>query len=309
MTQATSRLSSMFKLEYPQSVGVYNTYDEAQKVVDFLADARFPVENLCIVGTELRSVERVLGRRSWRTVIGQGVQSGVSTGLMIALLMWLFVPTENPILLAFYALGIGILVGIAMAALGYWMSQGKRDFTSVSQTIATKYEVLAEHKVVSQARELVGGMPGARAAQFIPASAPGVQAPGVQAPGVQQGVPAYGQAPGYGPQQGYGQPQQQGYGQQQPGYGQQAGPYGQASGYGQQGYGQQQPGPYGQAGYPSQQQWPPAADPHSAPGPGPYGYGPDATPSGLGYPDQPPADPATPTPVPPAEEGPVEPKP
>ena len=308
MTQATSRLSSMFKLEYPQSVGVYNTYDEAQKVVDFLADARFPVENLCIVGTELRSVERVLGRRSWRTVIGQGVQSGVSTGLMIALLMWLFVPTENPILLAFYALGIGILVGIAMAALGYWMSQGKRDFTSVSQTIATKYEVLAEHKVVSQARELVGGMPGARAAQFIPASAPGVQASGVQASGVQQGVPAYGQAPGYGPQQGYGQPQQQGYGQQQPGYGQQAGPYGQASGYGQPGYGQQQPGPYGQAGYPSQQQWPPAADPHSAPGPGPYGYGPDATPSGLGYPDQPPADPAT-TPVPPAEEGPAEPKP
>jgi len=306
MTQATSRLSSMFKLEYPQSVGVYNTYDEAQKVVDFLADARFPVENLCIVGTELRSVERVLGRRSWRTVIGQGVQSGVSTGLMIALLMWLFVPTENPILLAFYALGIGILVGIAMAALGYWMSQGKRDFTSVSQTIATKYEVLAEHKVVSQARELVGGMPGARAAQFIPASAPGVQAPGVQASGVQQGAPAFGQAPGYGPQQGYGQ--QPGYGQQQPGYGQQAGPYGQA-GYGQQGYGQQQPGPYVQAGYPSQQQWPPAADPHTAPGPGPYSYGPDATPSGLGYPEQPPADPATPAPVPPAEEGPAEPKP
>jgi len=304
MTQATSRLSSMFKLEYPQSVGVYNTYDEAQKVVDFLADARFPVENLCIVGTELRSVERVLGRRSWRTVIGQGVQSGVSTGLMIALLMWLFVPNDNPILLAFYALGIGITVGIAMAALGYWMSQGKRDFTSVSQTIATKYEVLAEHKVVSQARELVGGMPGARAAQFIPAVAPGVQASGVQ-----QGVPAYGQAPGYGPQQGYGQQQQQGYGQQQPGYGQQGGPYAQAPVYGQQGYGQQQPGPYGQAGYPSQQQWPPAAEPHSAPGPAPYGYGTDATPAGLGYPEQPPADPATPTPVPPAEEGPDEPKP
>jgi hypothetical protein len=303
MTQATSRLSTMFKLEYPQSVGVYNTYDEAQRVVDFLADARFPVENLCIVGTELRSVERVLGRRSWRTVIGQGVQSGVSTGLMITLLMWLFVPNDNPLLLALYALGIGIFVGIGMAALGYWMSQGKRDFTSVSQTIATKYEVLAEHKVVSQARELVGGMPGARAAQFTPAAAPGVQAPGVQ-----QGAPAYGQAPGYAPQQGYGQ-QQPGYGQQQPGYGQQPGPYGQAPGYGQQGYGQQQPGPYGQAGYPTQQQWPQAADPHTAPGSVPSGYGQDATPSALGYPDQPPAAPVPQDPATPSEEGPAEPKP
>jgi heat induced stress protein YflT len=223
VTQPTSRLSSLFKLEYPQSVGVYNTYDEAQKVVDFLADSRFPVENLCIVGTELRSVERVLGRRSWGTVIGQGVQSGVSTGLMIALLMWLFVPTENPLLLALYALGIGITVGIAMAALGYWMSQGKRDFTSVSQTIATKYEVLAEHKVAGNARELIAGMPGARAAQFNPAPA---------APGYAQ--QPYGQAP-----QNFPQPQP--YPQTQPPYG-----------YGQQGYGQQQ-GPYGQPGYPPAQ--------------------------------------------------------
>ena len=300
--QPVSRLSSLFKLEYPQQVGVYNTYDDAQKVVDFLADARVPVENLCIVGTELRSVERVLGRRSWRTVVGQGVQSGVSTGLMITLLMWLFVPTENPLLLALYALGIGIVVGIGMAALGYWMSQGKRDFTSVSQTIATKYEVLAEHKVVSQARELVGGMPGARAAQFNPASAPGVQAAGIQ-----QGAPAYDQAPGFGQQQSsYGQ-QQPGYGQQQTGpYGQQQpGPYGQAPGYGPApGYGQQQPGPYGQAGYPGQQQWPSALDPHASAGNGPYGYGPEATPTGLGYPEQPPAAPA-----PQPEEGTAEPKP
>ena len=28
------KMSSLFKLEYPQSVGVFNTYDEAQHVVD-----------------------------------------------------------------------------------------------------------------------------------------------------------------------------------------------------------------------------------------------------------------------------------
>ncbi len=280
MTQPVPKLSTLFKLEYPQSVAVFNTYDEAQRVVDFLADARFPVENLCIVGTELRSVERVLGRRSWGTVIGQGVQSGVSTGLMIALLMWLFVPNENPLLLAAYALGIGIVVGIIMATLGYWMSQGKRDFTSVSQTIATKYEVLAEHKVVSRARELISGMPGARAAQFTPVSGPAQQAaPSQQAAPYGQVPGAYGQVPGP-------------YGQAPGAYGQAPGPYGQA------------PGPYGHQGYP-QQPYYPSGQPQYGPQ---YGYGPEATPSGLGYPEQQPAAPAASDPAP-EEQGPAEPRP
>lgn len=196
MSQPIPRLSSLFKLEYPQSVGVYGTYDEAQKAVDFLADSKFPVENLCIVGTDLKSIERVLGRRSWGTVIGAGVQSGLTTGLMITLVMWLFVTNVNFLLLAAYALAAGILVGVGSAALGYWMSQGKRDFRSVSQTMATKYEILAEHKVAGQARELIGTMPGARAAQFNPVQAP------VQPP---QG---YGQPPAGYPQAGYPYPQQ-----------------------------------------------------------------------------------------------------
>lgn len=203
MSQPTPGLSSLFNLEYPQSVGVFGTYDEAQKVVDFLADARFPVENLCIVGTELKSMERVLGRRSWGTVIGAGVQSGLSTGLMITLLMWIFMPAANFLFLVLYALAIGVFVGVTMAAIGYWMSQGKRDFRSVSQTIATKYEVLAEHKVAGKARELIATMPGARAAQFTPPVAPSYPAAGYGQP-----APGYGQAfpQGYPQQPGYGQP-------------------------------------------------------------------------------------------------------
>jgi hypothetical protein len=100
----------------------------------------------------------------------------------------------------------------------------------VSQTIATKYEVLAEHKVVGQARELVTGMPGAKAAQFNPAAAPAAG--------------SFPQGPGYG-QQPYGQAPQP-YPQAQQPYGQVQQPYG---------YGQQ-PGPYGQPGYPPAQPYP-----------------------------------------------------
>ena len=167
MSFARPQPSSLFELQFPQSVGIYNTYDEAQRAVDYLADEKFEVQNLAIVGTDLKSVERVLGRRSWGTVIAQGVQSGLSTGLLVALVLLIFAPPEGSFLpLFFFALGIGILIGIGFAALAYALSRGRRDFTSVSQTVATKYEVLCEHKVAAQAREMLINLPGARAAAF-----------------------------------------------------------------------------------------------------------------------------------------------
>ena len=127
-----------------------------------LADERFDVQNLAIVGTDLKSVERVLGRRTWGTVIGQGVQSGVSTGLLVGLML-IFTKPTSILALLIVALAIGISLGIGFSTRQARMTRGRRDFTSVSQTVATKYEVLCEHKVAAQAREMLQNMPGARA--------------------------------------------------------------------------------------------------------------------------------------------------
>jgi hypothetical protein len=158
--------SSIFELKFPQSVGIYQTYADAQKAVDYLADQRFEVQNLAIVGTDLKSVERVLGRRSWGTVIVQGLQSGLSTGLLVGLLLLIFTKPGSVLLLLLVALAIGIVLGVVFNAAAYAMTHGRRDFTSVTQTVATKYEVLCEHKVAAQAREMLQQMPGARAAAF-----------------------------------------------------------------------------------------------------------------------------------------------
>ena len=92
--------SSLFELQFPQSVGIYNSYADAQKAVDYLSDEKFEVQNLAIVGTELKSVERVLGRRNWGTVITQGLQSGISTGLLVGLVVLIFTkPTSYFVLL------------------------------------------------------------------------------------------------------------------------------------------------------------------------------------------------------------------
>ena len=238
MTQQRPTMTDLFKLEYPQSVGVYDTYAAAQQVVDFLADSHFPVQNLCIVGTELRSVERVLGRRTWGTVLGSGLQNGLSTGIMVSLLLWIVQPGVNVLELFAAGLSMGLFIGLVFAVLGQALARGRRDFNSVTQTVATKYEVLAEHKVAQQARELIATMPGARAAMFTPQGAqqahpqqPYPQQPYPQQPYPQQpyGQQPYPQRPYW--QQPYGQPP---YGQ--PGYGEP--PNGQ-QGYGQPPYGQQ----------------------------------------------------------------------
>jgi hypothetical protein len=58
-----------------QSVTSYATYPEAQEAVDRLADAGFPVENVDIVGSDLRLVEHVTGRltRGRAAMYGAGI--------------------------------------------------------------------------------------------------------------------------------------------------------------------------------------------------------------------------------------------
>ena len=152
MALSPRQLGSVFELQFPQSVGIYGSYADAQKAVDFLADQKFEVQNLAIVGTDLKSVERVLGRRNWGTVITQGMQSGVSTGLLVGLVVLIFTSRLSILFLLLVAVSICVSLGIGFSAAAYAMSRGRRDFTSVTQTIATKYEVLCEHKVAAQAR-------------------------------------------------------------------------------------------------------------------------------------------------------------
>ena len=43
MAISPRQFGSVFELQFPQSVGIYSSYADAQKAVDFLADAKFEV--------------------------------------------------------------------------------------------------------------------------------------------------------------------------------------------------------------------------------------------------------------------------
>jgi hypothetical protein len=157
-------LTSGLSLEWPQSLGVYDKYEDAQKAVDFLSDHQFPVENCMIVGTELKQVERVTGRLTTGRVALGGLLSGVWMGLFIGLIFSFF-GTGSAVAVILSTVVIGALFGIVWALAGYAATRGRRDFSSVSRIVATRYEVLVEHKLAAQGRELLAQLPGHTASQ------------------------------------------------------------------------------------------------------------------------------------------------
>lgn len=146
-------------LQYPRSLGVYEQYADAQRAVDYLSDNEFPVRNCMIVGTELKQVERITGRLTYARAALAGVASGAWMGLFIGLLLGLFADSSAFFAVLSTCMGIGIVFGVLTGLAGYAATGGRRDFTSVTQVVATRYEVLVEHSVAEQARELLAKLP------------------------------------------------------------------------------------------------------------------------------------------------------
>ena len=142
------------------SLGVFEKYEEAQAVVDYLSDQEFPVDQCMIVGTDLKQVERVTGRLTTGRVALGGVTSGVWLGLFVGLIFALFAPTGDALVTVLGAVAFGAFFGVVWALIGYGMTRGRRDFVSVTQVVATRYEVLTEHKHADRARELLERRPG-----------------------------------------------------------------------------------------------------------------------------------------------------
>ena len=135
-------------------VGSYATYAEAQRAVDYLADRDFPVGDVTIVGVDLMLVERVIGRLTWGRVLATGAASGAWLGLFVGVVLSLFSATGSlgAILLG---LGMGIVFGIVSGAITYGASRGRRDFTSSSQLVAGRYDVLCQPRSAEKARDML----------------------------------------------------------------------------------------------------------------------------------------------------------
>jgi hypothetical protein len=162
-SMATAQPRSMrgLDLEFPQSLAVYEKYEDAQKAVDFLSDHEFPVQNCMIVGTELKQVERITGRLTNGRVAAAGALSGLWLGLFVGLIFSFFGKDEAVVPMILSTALLGAAFGSIWGLVGFLATRGQRDFSSVSGVVATKYEVLVEHKLLLKAQELLRELPGA----------------------------------------------------------------------------------------------------------------------------------------------------
>lgn len=135
----------------------YSTYSEAQFAVDKLSDNKFPVQNVAIVGVDLRLVEAVMGRLSWGRAALSGLGMGMWFGLLLGLFVSIFARSDtgdfNIILMG---LIYGAAFGIVFGLLSYAFTGGKRDFLSRSQITAARYDVVCDAGVLNQARQILG---------------------------------------------------------------------------------------------------------------------------------------------------------
>lgn len=138
-------------------IGSYQTYEEAQRAVDYLADGDFPVADVTIVGVDLMLVERVIGRLTWGKALAAGAVPGAWFGLLIGLLLSVFSSTAGlqyaPIVVGLVA---GALFGVVLSGTSYAFSKGRRDFSSASQLVAGRYDVLCLPRNAERGRDLLG---------------------------------------------------------------------------------------------------------------------------------------------------------
>lgn len=174
-----------------ETIGRYTSYLDAQKAVDYLADHKFAVQRVAIVGNDLKTVERVTGRLSYPRVALGSAATGAWFGLFVGLILSLFAGSESGITIS-SSIALGAIFWLLFGVLTYAFQRGKRDFTSTSQVIAASYDVIVEPELAAEARRLLQQLPMNGQAQH---------------PGA--GASAWGQAPGQQPQQPGQQPQPQ----------------------------------------------------------------------------------------------------
>jgi hypothetical protein len=140
------------------SVARFGSYADAQHAVDHLADQRFPVQTVQIVGTDLRMVEQVYGRLGWGRAAAMGAASGAWAGVFVGFLLGLFAPGPRGVVaLVLWGLLLGAVFGAAFGLAGYASSGGRRDFVSRSRIVPHQFELMVEASHAEQARQVLAG--------------------------------------------------------------------------------------------------------------------------------------------------------
>ncbi|WP_318655689.1 general stress protein [Agrococcus sediminis] len=170
-------------------VASFETYEQAQAAIAKVSGADADLAGLAIVGNDLKIVERITGRLTWGKVAGAGALRGLGFGAFIGLVYMLFVPEAISSVLLFPLLGLAF--GILLGVLSHAMTRRKRDYASVQQVLAGRYDVMAPQQTAGKAMHIIGQR-GTPVPAEEPEAAPTAQQPA--APAMPEQLPPPGAA-------------------------------------------------------------------------------------------------------------------
>jgi hypothetical protein len=157
ISMATRRTSRNIPPAVPQGevIADFTQYVDAVAYVEKLVGNNFPAGMIAIVGSDLRSVERVRGRMSYARVAINGAITGSWLGLIYAFIFGPAIDTSNVMSGSNSSMGASIVIGAGIGMLfqvvRFSMTRNKRGFVSQSSMVASKYQIQVPASMVSQA--------------------------------------------------------------------------------------------------------------------------------------------------------------
>lgn len=140
-------------------MGNFKQYQDALAFVDSLIKSDFPAGSIAIVGSDLRTVERVRGKINYARLALAGASTGAWVGLAFSLLFGAGFDTSSAatqgstISSGISSIVIGAGLGMLFNVVRYGMTKNKRTFISQSSVVASKYQVQVPAVLADRARE------------------------------------------------------------------------------------------------------------------------------------------------------------
>lgn len=138
-------------------VANFKQYTDAIAYVDNLIKHNFPAGSVAIVGSDLRTVERIRGKINYNRLALGGAVTGSWVGLAFGLI---FGAEVNPVdaneftfsesMLSSVVIGAGL--GMLFNVVRYALSRNKKTFVSQSAVVAAKYQIQVPASLADQAR-------------------------------------------------------------------------------------------------------------------------------------------------------------
>ena len=149
---------AQFAVPEGEVIAQFETYAKAVDCVDQLIRHDFPAPMVAIVGSDLRSVERVRAKLSYGSVALRGAITGSWVGLIIGMLIppSMGAAAASGLTLSMpSAVFIGAGVGMLLNVLRFSFSRNRHEFSSASAVIAARYDIVVPHALAGQANAAI----------------------------------------------------------------------------------------------------------------------------------------------------------